>query len=303
MDEIKRCKLEEAKERVAELMGDIAFPDPVMQPIWFGRRPTQMIAGKNAIIDQRIVRMNKELDAEHQLDPVFGICSDNYQLVYHEQVICDVLRATEKLPELGTPVIEPIFIDDGRKAKFHFLFPDVKYEVAIGTPYQSALAPQFLALNSYDLGWEFSVKAMARQQVCSNGMFALKAMGHVRGRHNQSLDVGNLVDQIEQTIEGFSEQIGLWNDWSQKMLTAPEFAELVEALPFGGKYSEQILQLPIIGEGKSLNEKIDGKGVTLWDVHNAVTQFVEHEIGSEVVKLDKGEVSEHIFERFWAKHS
>jgi len=116
---IDKVEAEEIRSRYP----GVYFPNPIMEPVWFGKRPNSKIEGKKAIIDQNN-------------GAFFAICSEEYKIVRFEEVIKTVEIAAKEYPEFGDPIIDPRVISGGSKIIVHCNFPKQNFEIkecGIGT--------------------------------------------------------------------------------------------------------------------------------------------------------------------------
>ncbi len=115
----------EQRADVLERYKQIEFPDPIMEPVWFGRYTpgTKMLAraaGKRAIVD----RNTGEL---------LSICSEQYKIVRYEDIITMVEDVVSGLSEYGEIEVVPDLMSNGGKLKVTLKFPDVAQIIREGS--------------------------------------------------------------------------------------------------------------------------------------------------------------------------
>ena len=265
---MEQLSLDQRKE-VQERYPDLKFPDPVLEPIWWGKRPTTRIDGKKAIVDQ----------SENN---VFGICSDLYQIVPYEDIIKMVETTAKHLPEFGKIEITPQIIGAGEKMLIKAKFVDTEYEIKKG----DVVNPQITIRTSYDLGWKLIAAFGAFRLVCSNGMTVGKIFSKFAKRHMVSLNPELLTKSIQEGMVNYSEQTGLWQKWANKKLTNDMYETLWEALPFSDGEKERIEQLPEVATGLIFGDPVSRKVASVWDFNSALTQYITHEVKSDVRKVE-----------------
>jgi hypothetical protein len=82
------------------------FPEPVLEPVYFGRRDKVRIPGKKAIVDQKF---------DGDFARVYGICSDAYKIIRYEDIIHMVQNSVGALTDFGKIQICPhTYVDGGR---------------------------------------------------------------------------------------------------------------------------------------------------------------------------------------------
>ncbi len=274
---------QERWEQEDQIVNDIRtrFPnqpwkDVSKSPLWHGVNKDQRVKGQDAIIG--------EVPNEDPL--VYGIASNSYRIVPHEVATHLMLEEMKKFPELGEPELSFGFINDGAKFHLDALFPQAeKHEVAVGEP----IGIKIETRNSHDLGWLFRVSFGALILKCTNGMTAFKVNKKISKRHTMALEPETIIEKIGEGIQIYSEQLGIWQSWARKQLNPAEFEPIWDALPFGKNHREEILALPHIQTGETLTNWITTGSINAWNLNGIVTQFLTHNIESEMVRLDKSD--------------
>jgi len=271
------------REEIRSKYEGAQFPSPAIEPLWYGRRPDTLVKGKQLIIDK---------DTQQQ----YGVCSDGYGLVEHEEVIDIAEKASLKFPEYGKPEIAVKLLKYGGRLQVTILYPEVEFEVRAN----DTVNPRIEIFNSYDMGWKYGGRFGAFRLVCSNGMTVGKIFSKFAKRHLLSLDTSELAKSIEEGMTLFSDQTKLWTDWAEKRMLNTQYEQLWTSLPFSPKEREYIETLSetqtklILG-----NEKEKGKEVTFWDAFSVVTQYVTHEVKSEVRQIEILPEITKAFEKIW----
>lgn len=279
---------QETIQRVREMFPKISFPDVEEQLIAHYSRGDEL--SNATLMSGRKVLIGKFPDLEEEFE--YGIISNRYKVITHEEAIASVVDTLEKHPEFGEAVVEPKILHDGAKIRIIVDFPEApKIEVTNNDPVSVRISGQ----NSYDLAWEYSVGVEGFCQVCTNGMMGWASLEKYNNRHNSGLVLDRSEIVISGALNAFSEQTEIWKLWANTKLGVTAFTEVISGLPFGSRHTEAILELPQTQKNttlKSLGEK--GKA-TVWDVNLSTTQFLTHEIESENVRVDKGrEISKYL---------
>jgi len=296
-DQIRKMAEERIKEheetqkkinQVRERFPKVKWPNVYSRPAAYQDGSTTVhIADRVAILgDTTIPEFNKEAQTweDKQRSVFYAFASNQYKIVQHEEALLQMEEILTQLPEYSKPEIKPTVFKEGARLKIHVRFPEVNFEVG---PRKEQLNPSVELRNSYDLSQQFLVRFGSHQMVCSNGMYAFKEMQKLSKKHRQNLDSEAVVQEITDYMGKFSEQVGWWDKWARKRLDASGVQEIFDAVGFSEKRSEEILALPLIGRGQETLKVI--KTPTYWDVNSAVTQFLTHNIDSELVRIDIGE--------------
>jgi hypothetical protein len=267
------------REEVQARYPKINFPDPVMEPLWFGRRPTERLDGKFAIIDQNN-------------GTFFNYCTEHYKIVHHEQVLKLVEDVVRSLPEFGNAEIEPTILANGGKLKIKATFKDILYDIKDGDP----INPKIEVFSSYDLGWQYRGQFGAYRLVCSNGMTVGKLFSGFKKRHLVSLEPQKLAESITAGMSLFSEQVGLWKQWAEQLITPEYYDATWNNLPFSTAEKEKIENLHEEKTRLLLPDALKKEELTRWDFYNVLTQFVTHEVKSEIRKVELEPIITKVFE-------
>lgn len=270
-----REELQEMISSVRERFPNINFPNPAREPVWWGRRGRDRIDGRSAIVDSTSDPDN----------PIFyTVVSDLYGLRQHEEVVYKVLEVCDDLPEFGKPSISirlPL-IANGGKMRMEAVFKDVDYTIRNG----DTIHPKISVFNSIDLGWKLKGMFGAFQLVCSNGMIIGEKWAEFAKRHMESLMISELVESVRAGMILFSEQTETWKKWAETQINHDGYARIWEELPFGEKQKEAIEELPQAGTQLLLPAALNDNALTLWDFTTVVTQFLTHELESDLRRAD-----------------
>lgn len=267
------------REEIAERY-NMVFPDVVLEPLWWGRRPENRCEGRFAIVDQNT-------------DAVFNVCTDMYQPIYHELVIKDVEDVAASMQEFGKPEITVKLLADGGKLKVNVKFPEVEHEIKTG----DKINPQADIFSSYDLGWKYGMKFGAYRLVCSNGLTVGEVFESYKKRHLVSLDANILHKSLTDGMSRYSEQTSLWSRWAEQKVLPEVYDNMWEALPFSAPEKEKIENMKLMGSGIYLPAALKSGELTRWEFYNALTQYATHEIKSELRQVEIGPQITRVFER------
>ena len=273
---------------------DTKFPNVYFSPMWYGRQQKEKVDNWRLIVadcpkydeDGTLLELERE---------IFKPCTDQYKLVRHEMAIhlFEQALADERMDPYGKPEIKVALHNHGRRCYVEALFPECKYEIRPG----DKLEPKAGLKNSNDLSLEFCKWFGARQLVCGNGLIAFKINQISNKKHRLNLEVTSEMLGIPEAMEEFADQIGIWSDWAKRQIKKEEAEVIMEALPFGTRHQEMILALPQAGTGETLQDWLKGASVNAFDMYSIYTQFLTHEIESEMVRVSKGEDVAKVFHK------
>ena len=274
----------ETIQEVREMFPSSIFPDVEEQMIAHYSRGTEL--SEATLMSNKSILIGTFPDDTEKVPYEYGIISKQYNVVTHEEAIKSMIDILPDFPEFGQPKYSIRIFDDGAKMKFNVDFPEIDTtDIAENDPVAMRLTGQ----NSYDLAWEYRFAIEAFMLICSNGLMGFQKLGGYNNRHKNSLNLDYSGNVVAGAMGAFSEQTKIWKTWADKQLGVTEFKEIVDGLPFGRRHTQEILELPIIQKDVTLKELGMSGKVSLWDVNLAASQFLTHEVESEMVKADKGE--------------
>jgi hypothetical protein len=268
----------------------VRFPNPIMEPLWFGRRPEGRVEGKWAIVDQD--------PADDHTRGVIAICSSDYKIVFYE----DLIQMTEVVldnfsGEYGKVDICPSIYSDGGRMNIRLKFPDMKEEIRKG----DVIIPKIEIGTSLDLSTKLNGRFGLFQLRCSNGAGTWKTFSTFSRRHLQNLDITELADTVQSGLFTFEAQKKEWKQWAEFKIDLPVYEPLWADLPFSSTEKEKIETLSETGTQQTIKGLLEHKDLTLWSLNSIITQFVTHEIKSAVRKIDIepliAKVMETVFDR------
>lgn len=238
------------------------------------------------------------LDGE---DLVYGATSEAYKVVPHELMVAKVMDSIPEVEGWGKPVFRPVLYKEGSRFRFQADFPDCEWKFKTTKGREVPVSPRLTFQNSYDQFLKFRIEFGGQEQVCKNGMVAFKIQHTVSKRHIDSLDIDAQMEKIGVGIQAYAEQKGIWEAWARTEIPAPVVEEILIAMPFGKKHKDELLQLPQIGTQETLASWMTSGSVNAFDLHGMFTQFLTHQVESEMVKVEKMEKVEKTFHQMFAK--
>ena len=280
------AELQAVKEGVRERYPNVSFPNPVLEPVWYGRRNLKRIPGERAIVDQ---------NNGH----VMNLCSDQYKLVHYEEIIKMVEDTISHIDSYGKIVLCPHIMHDGGKMRLTMKFPEAQHLVKA-----EAILPKIDVLTSYDLSYKLMGKFGAFILRCTNGMGVWKNFRQFARKHLLSLNILELEQTIVEGLGIFGLQVDNWSKWSDQVIDLDTYNGIWEVLPFSAKERERIEILPETATNLKIEDALKQKELTVWDLNSVLTQWNSHEIKSDVRRIDLepiiAQAMENLYERLAA---
>jgi hypothetical protein len=276
------------RAEVRERYPKVYFPDPVLEPVWFGRREHQRIEGKKAIVDQTF---------EGNGQMVYGICSDQYKVIHYEDIVHMVENSVGKLTDYGAVQICPHTYLDGARMRIGVKFPDLKSEIKK----LDSIVPKVDIFTSYDLSTKLKGMFGAFQLKCTNGMGVWKTFKQFSKRHLQNLFLNELGDNISEGLLIFGEQVDHWKNWASLRIEKELYETIWDDLPFSEAERKKIEALPEIGDQRLLSHTVQANDLTLWHLNSILTQWSTHNVKSELRRIDLEPIIARVMENAYLK--
>lgn len=255
----KEAEQKEKRAEIREKFPEIEFPDPILEPIYFGR------THKTAVDNKTLIR-----DANRGTQ--YAIVSSKYHIVYHENVIRNIIEAIPE--EFGEPKFNIHMFGKGARMRATVVFPEIHKEVN-----GSELNLLCRVGNSYDTSLHLSWEWGAKELVCSNGLIAFVSKEKARAKHLYgAISKIEITKNLNAALEDFSEQHNIWIQWNETKLSELQIDEAFKRLPFSKNEKEKMKELPLINHGGISISTMPEP--TLWAVNSAATQYAKHEVHS-----------------------
>ena len=268
---LKAKEVREIQLEVRDQFPDIIWPEPILEPVFFGRFDKTVVHNRKLILDA---------DSGAQFD----IVSDQYELIPHELATRNLLKSIPE--EFGKPKLKFKMWAEGARFRLEASFPDIgHFEVKPGDPVE----PRITQMNSLDRSTFYGLEFGAEELVCTNGLVAYKQREKTQRRHVFGAeDIDTLSETMKTEMENFADQLGIWQQWNQQQIGTIEELEIgLSSLPFSEKEVEKLLVLPLINHDNETLVSLarDGKA-TGWALNSAATQYAAHEVNSDQRQFD-----------------
>ena len=262
----QEAKREDIVAEIHEKFSNIVWPAPILEPIFYGRLNKTEVAGRKLMLDK-------------SNDTQFDIVSNQYELIYHEEVLKKLLDAVPE--EFGDPLVDISMFKQGARANFNVKFPELaQFEIK-----GSETNVEYNLRNSYDRSAYLNFSAGLDELVCSNGLRVFKEKERMGAKHiGQTISSFQLGDKLKNSLEGISESHKIFLQWAEHKISEIEMNSIVESLPYSEKEQEALVALPLLNHGNASLMTLK-EDATIWSVYSAGTQMV-HELKSGERKLN-----------------
>lgn len=275
---------------VRERYPKVYFPEPVLEPLYFGRRDKTRIDGKKVIVDQAFIGNGAM---------TYGICSDAYKVIRYEDIIHMIENSVGQLTDYGQIQVCPHTYLDGARLKIGIKFPDMASAIKA----VDSIIPKVDVFSSLDLSTKLKGMFGAWQLKCTNGMGIWKSMVQFSKRHLQNLFLNNLGETISGGLAIFGTQVDSWKNWASLKIEKDVYDEIWEELPFSAAEKTRIEALPEIGTQMLLSHAVETSSLDLWSLNSVLTQFATHEVKSELRRIDLEPVIARVMEKVYTNQT
>ena len=196
---------------------------------------------------------------------LFGIVSDQYRLVRHEEAIMDIMETVDEM-DFGPIEWSASGSPEYRRVHLRGRFLDRPAEVKVGDLLQPAIG----YLNSYDGTWGERLWLETFRLVCSNGAIASAgkrfnlSAAHL-GQHRPE----EMLATLEDSMNGFDHQITQYRAWVDRPL---QIAHVEDTL--------DVIDLTKRDQSWGLERVDEEPGMDLWGFYNTMTAVITHNVQS-----------------------
>ncbi len=159
-------------------------------------------------------------------DTPVAIVSKSYSLVQHFEVLQIITQAFENLRyNIDETECNLYLTEYGERMwlKIQFL---KGYMFDPGDGHE--LIPQLHVRNSVDRNTELAFDLSWYRLVCKNGLMCLDTESSFSKRHNRSLELGLLIEYLNENISNIQQEKEVYTKWKQKELNADTDAEILQ---------------------------------------------------------------------------
>ena len=260
----------EKRQEIQEQFPDVYFPQPALEPVWYGRRPTHQIPATQAVVDQNNGK-------------VLSIVSNQYKIVRYEDILSMVNDITSRIDGYGKIQLNPHSLQGGRRFQIQLKFPEMQKSVNK----LDNIVPKLDVFTSLDLSSKLTGRFGAFRLLCTNGMGVWEMFRRFARKHLLSLVLDDLQSTITEGLEGFNTQVLEWKKWSNTIIPLEAYNNVWQRLPFSAHEKERIEFLPEVSSNLTLKDALQQKALTVWDMNNVLTQANTHIIRSEIRRIEQ----------------
>lgn len=220
--------------------------------------------------------------------------SKQYQVVQHGEAIWKLFNGLPEMYEMDTLDIYTS-LDGGNCVAY------IKSKNGIEIKPGDTVFPRICMKNSANATVRLLIKSSMWRLLCSNGMMGPDSrFAQVTSRklHKGSLDLDREVGKYVENIENDIEAMGLWSQYAQKSLKAPDIDTIFERLQIGPRVQEELLTTSLRGQGTNVKGLLESNSLTGWDLYNSFTQRITDSDSTETTKIENGIRVSNVFDTY-----
>ncbi len=211
-------------------------------------------------------------------DEILGWTTERYGLVHHEDVLG---RADEAFKARNIDVTRRVIVTEGgakMRAQYDLQGDLFKADVPqVG----DTMAYRLTAQNSYDRSLRISFALGLVRLVCTNGMTTTEKEIEMVKKHSTNINIGDLIteDALDSALAKLKNGLNVYSRLAGVELEQEQGLTILQNLANAKVFSEKVRE-SISHIWNSPTHEED-KGRNLYNLNNAVTQHLTHEVADE----------------------
>lgn len=237
---------------------------------------------------------------------IFGITSNRYQLMSHEQGINAVEEVLKDKEEFGKYSKNLWLSQDGKKMQCAYTFDDIEHRTKDG----EIVKPSIYMKHGY-CGTPFTMMFGGFRVVCANGLVIGDKFAHYRRKHTEDINIEVIMATLDQGMNRYAKLTKLWDKWLDENTNSTEMEKAVGI--FNDTEREYLVEVEeaqskdkISNHASFFSERTEddrevlrcntNNGMNKWIFYNILTQFISHSITS---RQKQAQYSQKIAKQFY----
>ncbi len=211
-------------------------------------------------------------------DEILGWTTDRYGLVHNGDLLD---RADKAFEDRGIAVERKVIITEGgakMRAQYDLQGDMFKAEVPqVG----DTMAYRLTAQNSFDRSLRISFALGLVRLICTNGMTTMEKEVEMVKKHSTNINIGDIIsdDALDRALAKLASSVGVYGRLAEVELEQEQGLTILQNLTNDKVISEKVRE-SIAGIWNNPTHDED-KGRNLYNLNNAVTQHMTHEVADE----------------------
>jgi hypothetical protein len=211
-------------------------------------------------------------------DDILGWTTERYGLVQHRDVLG---RADKAFSDRGIDVVRKVIVTEGgakMRAQYDLQGDLFKAEVPqVG----DTMAYRLTAQNSMDRSLRISFALGLVRLVCTNGMTTTEKEVEMVKKHSTNINIGDLIteDALDSALAKLKNGLSVYSRLAGVELEQEQGLNILQNLADSKVFSEKVRES--IAHIWNAPTHEEDKGRNLYNLNNAVTQHLTHEVADE----------------------
>jgi len=211
-------------------------------------------------------------------DEIVGWTTERYGLVQHKEVID---FADNAFSNRGIPTERKVYVTEGG-SKMRAVYDLIGDEYSAKVPnVGDVVGYRLTAQNSLDRTLRLSYVLGILRLVCTNGMNTLEAEVSMTKKHSKGVDLGEVLnpDTMDRALSKMQGSLDIYGRLAETEVSQEQGMFILQNLASTKVFSEKVREeIAKLWNNPSYEED---KGRNLYNLNNAVTQHLTHEVSGE----------------------
>jgi hypothetical protein len=211
-------------------------------------------------------------------DEILGWTTDRYGLVQNSDILD---RADEAFQARGISVNRKVIItEDGAKMRAQYDLQGDAFQAEV-PQVGDVMAYRLTAQNSFDRSLRVSFALGLVRLVCTNGMVTMEKEVEMVKKHSTKVSIGDIIsdDALDRALAKLATSVNVFSRLADTSVEQEQGLTILQNLTNDKVLSEKVREsIAQIWNAPTFNED---KGRNLYNLNNAVTQHMTHDIADE----------------------
>ncbi len=227
-------------------------------------------------------------------DEILGWTTDRYGLVQNSDLLD---RADQAFDDRGITVDRKVIItEDGAKMRAQYDLQGDAFQAEV-PQVGDVMAYRLTAQNSFDRSLRVSFALGLVRLVCTNGMTTMEKEVEMVKKHSTQVSIGDIIsdDALDRALAKLATSVNVYSRLADTSIEQEQGLNILQNLTSAKVISEKVREsIAQIWNAPAFDED---KGRNLYNLNNAVTQHMTHDVADERFEY-ANRVTSNVLKRF-----
>jgi hypothetical protein len=227
-------------------------------------------------------------------DEILGWTTDRYGLVQNSDLLD---RADQAFEDRGISVDRKVIItEDGAKMRAQYDLQGDAFQAEV-PQVGDVMAYRLTAQNSFDRSLRVSFALGLVRLICTNGMVTMEKEVEMVKKHSTKVSIGDIIsdDALDRALAKLATSVNVYSRLADTAVEQEQGLNILQNLTSAKVISEKVREsIAQIWNAPTFDED---KGRNLYNLNNAVTQHMTHDVADERFEY-ANRVSSNVLKRF-----